>query len=390
MTEGGECLARWIVLGFGIGRCVYEADAERAGEVGAAIEEFGFFEHAQRDAEGDVVDLECLGEGFSVDNANVAAVELAFDGAVDGAQRLDGQYALVSVAGEDAAVGGGVHQQAARGFAVTPGAARFLVVGFERVGWRKVDDEAHVGLVDAHAKGDGGDDDAGAPGHKVVLYCGAVGDAGVIVGGGDAVLAQQGGDALAAFARPGVDDAAAVLGFAEGEEVGELFVGVAGVEDFEAQVGAGAVAGDDVHVAELLEDVAPHARWGGRGDGEERRVAKCFAHALDDEIVGTEVVAPHADAVGFVDDEAVDVGFAHWVQEGRLAQPFRRGVDQVVVACGDALHLRRSSSSVRLLLMAVACWRTGAGRESTWSFIRAMRGEMTRVVPSSSSRAGSW
>ena len=45
------------------------------------------------------------------------------------------------------------------GLAVAAGAAGFLVVGFEALGQVEVGDEAHVGLVDAHAEGDGGDHD---------------------------------------------------------------------------------------------------------------------------------------------------------------------------------------------------------------------------------------
>ena len=50
-----------------------------------------------------------------------------------------------------------------RGFAVAPGAARFLIIGFHALGQVDVRHEAHVRFVDAHAEGDGGDD------HHVVL-----------------------------------------------------------------------------------------------------------------------------------------------------------------------------------------------------------------------------
>jgi hypothetical protein len=43
--------------------------------------------------------------------------------------------------------------------AVAAGAAGLLVVGLDALRQVQVGDEAHVRLVDAHAEGDGGDDD---------------------------------------------------------------------------------------------------------------------------------------------------------------------------------------------------------------------------------------
>ena len=50
-------------------------------------------------------------------------------------------------------------KQAMGGQTVPSGASDLLVVAFDILGQVKVDDEAHVGFVDAHAKGDGGDND---------------------------------------------------------------------------------------------------------------------------------------------------------------------------------------------------------------------------------------
>ena len=53
--------------------------------------------------------------------------------------------------------------------AVTPGAADFLVVGVKRAGKIGVENIAHVGLVDAHAESNGGNDDNAFFGHETVL-----------------------------------------------------------------------------------------------------------------------------------------------------------------------------------------------------------------------------
>lgn len=50
----------------------------------------------------------------------------------------------------------GVEEVAVGGFAVAAGPARLLVVALDRLGQRKVDDEAYIRLVDAHAEGDRG------------------------------------------------------------------------------------------------------------------------------------------------------------------------------------------------------------------------------------------
>ena len=52
-----------------------------------------------------------------------------------------------------------VQQQAVRRQAVAPGAADLLVIAFDALGQVVMHDKAHVGLVDAHAKGDRGHDD---------------------------------------------------------------------------------------------------------------------------------------------------------------------------------------------------------------------------------------
>ena len=52
-----------------------------------------------------------------------------------------------------------MEKNGATGQAVAAGAADLLVEGLDRCGQRGVDDGADVGLVDAHAEGDGGDDD---------------------------------------------------------------------------------------------------------------------------------------------------------------------------------------------------------------------------------------
>ncbi len=53
--------------------------------------------------------------------------------------------------------------------AVAPGAAGFLVVGLDALRQVEMGDEAHVGPVDPHAEGDGGNDDHIVLGEEAVL-----------------------------------------------------------------------------------------------------------------------------------------------------------------------------------------------------------------------------
>ena len=69
----------------------------------------------------------------------------------------------------DVAVRGVVEHQAVRGGAVAAGAARLLIIRLDAAGNVVVDDEPHVGLVDAHAEGVGGHDDLAPALHEVVL-----------------------------------------------------------------------------------------------------------------------------------------------------------------------------------------------------------------------------
>jgi len=113
-------------------------------------------------------------------------------------------------------VGIGVHEECAAGCAITAGATNLLVVAFERAGEAGVNDGADVGLVDAHAKGDGGDDDFELAGLESALHALASFSikAGVICGGGHE-LRQLFSEAFGLLARGGVDDGRAAIAVGE-------------------------------------------------------------------------------------------------------------------------------------------------------------------------------
>ncbi len=142
-------------------------------------------------------------------------------------------------AGQVAFVGAAVEQHAAGGLAVAPGAARLLGVALQRFRHIVVGDEADVGLVYAHAEGNGGDDDAGAVEHEALLHRAALVavQPGVVILGLDPLAVEQQGELLAVLAAGGVDDAAAPLCLAQIYQQAHLALGVGGPLHLVAQVG---------------------------------------------------------------------------------------------------------------------------------------------------------
>ena len=84
------------------------------------------------------------------------------------------------------AVAVGEEEHAARRIAVAARAARLLIVAFEVARQVVVDHRAHVGLVDAHAEGDGGDQHR----HLVADEARLIGRA--LLGGQPGVVGQRG------------------------------------------------------------------------------------------------------------------------------------------------------------------------------------------------------
>ena len=82
-----------------------------------------------------------------------------------------------------------VAQPAGGRLPVASGAAAFLVEVFDALRHVEVGDEAYVGLVDAHAEGDGGhDDEAFFAGEAVLVF--------VALGHGEAGVIRQGAVAV--------------------------------------------------------------------------------------------------------------------------------------------------------------------------------------------------
>ena len=146
-----------------------------------------------------------------------------------------------------------------------------------RLGQVEVGDEAHVGLVDAHAEGDGGDHDDAVLAQEAALvggaHCGV--QAGVVGQGVDAVARHRNSAVCLDLApRQAVDDA----GFAGDAPAGSRAAGARRCPSGPTRVAdVGPVEGADEAGARLqlqaLDDFALGRRVGGGGQGDARDVA---------------------------------------------------------------------------------------------------------------------
>ena len=121
---------------------------------------------------------------------------------------------------------------------VAAGAPGLLIIGLDRAGQIEMGDIAHIGLVDAHAEGDGCHQAEVLffqEGILIGIAHGAV-HAGMIGERPDALRVQPGGGVLDLGARQAIDDAARAL--VAREEAQELLARLVALDDFIGDVGA--------------------------------------------------------------------------------------------------------------------------------------------------------
>ena len=258
-------------------------------------------------------------------------------------------------------------QMAAGRVAIAAGAARLLVVGLDALGHVVVNHVAHVGLVDAHAKGVGGNHhlnivvDKGA----LALTAGVVAHAGMVAANANAAGAQSLGkfscQRIDGLAGRAIHDAALarmrdhIVAHPRGLSlVAHLLTAKVEVLAIEARH-----HGRGILQAEHLLNVRTHAlgRRGGKGrhDGSLRQGIDELANL---QIGGAEILAPLAHAVGLVNgherhaDAAFGRSFLRKGQKARLEQALGRHVHKLVAALACPLEhgvlLGRSKAGVEI------------------------------------------
>ena len=202
------------------------------------------------------------------------------------------------------AVGEGMQEDGAAGEAVAAGAADLLVVGLDGGGEGDVQDGPDVGLVDAHAEGDGGDHNLQLSREKAALDALAGGRVETrVVGGG--LRAELRGKLFSGLAGWGVDDSGEV-GLVLEELYNKLGAAWFGhLDDFDGEILATEAVNEERGVlqVELGNDVLLDGRCGGCGKGDDGGWSKRREVVAQGPVVGAEVVAPGADAVGLVDSD---------------------------------------------------------------------------------------
>ena len=217
---------------------------------------------------------------------------------------------------------------------VASGSAGFLIVAFDILGHILVDDVADIGFVDTHAEGDCGANDFNLVADEGVLVFGAFerGHSGVIGEGFNAVLAEAFGERFGGFARVAIDDSA-FEGFAL-DEAEDLLEYSLFVLDPIGEVGAIEACDEGLRVFEtkLSEDIAPNAIGRGGGERHEWKVGKEAPQIGELAVLGTEVVTPFANAVGFVDGESIDLPLLQVIEKAGKHETFRSNVEDGVLA----------------------------------------------------------
>ena len=292
-----------------------------------------------------------------------------------------GRRRLGPLGGEDGlpqpVVAAAVQQQALGFQPVAAGPARLLLVVLERLGHAGVDDEAHVGAVDAHAEGDGGHHDVRPLVHEGVLVGPSllVGEPGVIADRSQAPARERRGQLVHLGPADAVDDPrlAAVApdgGQHLGQPIGARLDAIDEVGPIER---ADQHRGD--REPQLGDDIGAHLRGGRRRVGVHGHPGERRPKPAELPILRPEIVAPLADAVGLVDGEERRPPPPQPLEEAVHHEPLGRHEEQPVAAGGQA---RLDGGALAAGLAAVDERRrhAGLGRPSTWSFMSAMSGEI--------------
>lgn len=282
-------------------------------------------------------------------------------------ERLIGSIAAVDQKAAHAKIVAVPQQVAAGRVAIAAGAARLLVVGFDALGHVVVDHVAHVGLVDAHAKGVGGNHhldivvDKGA----LALATGVVAHAGMVAANANAAGAQR----LGKLARQRIDRLAGrAIHDTALARMRDHIVAHPGSLGLVAHLLATKVEILAIEArhhrrrvlqAEHLLNIRTHA-FGRRGG--KRRHDGALRQGIDEltnlQIGGAEILTPLAYAVGLVNghERHANAGGTRSLlrkgQKTRLEQALGRHVHKLVAALARPLEhgvlLGRSKAGVEI------------------------------------------
>ena len=220
-------------------------------------------------------------------------------------------------------------------------ASGLLVVSLQALGYVVVEDESHVGLVDAHAEGYGGHDDIDALHEEVVLGLRARGavEAGMIGRRLDVVGLELGRQFFYRLARETVDDTALARVLLDKEH--NLLVDLLGLgSHLVVEVGPveGTLVLDGVLYLQIFLDIASHLVGGSSREGYHRRVANLVDGRSEVAVLGSEVVSPLRDAVGFIDGIERNLERLEKLEVLGLVERLGSHVEQLGLAVAHVIH----------------------------------------------------
>ena len=220
-----------------------------------------------------------------------------------------------------------------------------------------MEDQPHVGPVDAHSEGVGrGDDGAGAV-HELVLDAFTLGrcQTRVVDEAVSTRSLEHRRRCLRVLAAAGVDDGRA-LGLrkvGEGlEQARSALIVAARATNLQNEVRTVEAGNDDLGVAkrELSDDVFSNRRGRRRRERDRLRASDPIQESSDAQIVRPKIVSPNRNAVSFVHRDLQNRDARERVQETGLLQALRSDVEEVeaTLAQGrpDLRHFRSCLTAV--------------------------------------------
>ncbi len=225
------------------------------------------------------------------------------------------------------AVAIGQHQ-AIRSVTVAPCPTDFLTVIFHRLGQVVVHHVADVRFVDAHTKGNGGDDAVQLAGHEAALdrLTQLMGHAGVVGAAWKASLRQMLGDLLGGLLLGDVDDGRLTTLVGQPFHQPALLVKAADRLHQQIEVGPVEAGSHDVvrRNREFGLHVGNHRRCRRGGQQQHLRDIELTLVVGKLEVIWAEVVPPLGNAMRLIDDQQRDRHLADEVTETLVLQSLHR------------------------------------------------------------------
>lgn len=198
--------------------------------------------------------------------------------------------------------------------------------------------EAHVGFVDTHAEGNGGDHDQPFLIKEAVLVgrTGLGSQAGMIRQCRETLITEEGCRFVDLLARQAVHNARVAAALAkEGHQLlARRFLGYDAIEDVRPvkarQEALGALQ------VQALDNLFAGAHIGGGGQRNARHMREQLGQLPQLQVFGAEIVAPLRHAVRLVDGKQRDVQIAQEIEHARLHQALRRQVQHLHFATAQA------------------------------------------------------